>query len=95
MLNMGIPIFVVKQKMTLVGLNPDILDGADCSNSQVPKSNVTLNLLNGRLTLRKVSSKKRDNHINKMNSMGHNVPSLDAIVNTLASLKKVRRTSVA
>ena len=32
MLKMGIPILVVKQKMTLVGLNPDILDGKDCPN---------------------------------------------------------------
>ena len=81
--------------MILTGINPDILDGKDCSNSQMPKSNVTLNLLNGKSTLRKVSSKKRDNHIKKMNTVGHNVPSLDAIVNTLASLKKIRRTSVA
>ena len=45
--------------------------------------------------LRKVTNRKRDNHIKRMNTMGHNVPSLDVIVNTLASLKKVRKASIA
>ena len=92
MLDMGIPIFVVKQKMTLNGLDPNVLDG---KKSDILNNDLGLSIVNGKSTLKKVTNKKRNNHIKKMTNMGHNVPTLDDIVNKLSSLKKIRKHSFA
>ena len=89
---MGIPIFVVKQKMTLNGLDPNVLDG---KKSDILNNDLGLSIVNGKSTLKKVTNKKRHNHIKKMTNMGHNVPTLDDIVNKLSSLKKIRKHSFA
>jgi len=96
MLDLKIPIFVVKQKMILAGHNPELLDDnykppiQDIQSQETDVNTGTL-FLTSMSTLKRVKSKPKQRK--RLSIQGYNVPTLDAIVNCLSTLKKVRRTS--
>lgn len=93
MLKMGIPLLAVKQKMTLKGLNPDIISQKPnklTQFEQFEQSEINTNLLlESKLSLKKVDKDQNQNQkkwCKKKKSLP--VPSLDEIQMALKSLRK-------
>lgn len=93
MIKMGVPKRVVKQKMMLCGLEPNILDGKH--NSSI-KPCIPNNLFShGKSTLKRVKHSIHKKHITCMKNKGYNVPTLSEIQIKLSSLRRLRKYSEA